>query len=449
MTIHIIGGGTISPVRNHFALAAPAYGGTARALEDLFKQRIDPQGHMGDGQFDIELHLTRMAGGPSLETNDDVAALIDRLVAEPATKVVILNAALVDFLGKVVEERHGEDTYTASGKYADRLKTRDGVQHLGLFPAEKIIGRIRKTRKDIFAVGFKTTTGATPDEQYIAALNLLKANSLNLVVANDTVTRHNMIVAPEETRYFEGGREQCLSGLADMVLARKDNTFTRSTVVAGDLVPWASPSVPVNLQRVVDHCVARGAYKPFRERTVGHFAVRLDDHSCLTSVRKTNFNESLDLVKVEYDGNSKVIAHGAKPSVGGQSQRIIFDEHRDLDCIVHFHCPLKDDAPDLDRIAIDNDQWSRECGSTECGKSVSDKLAQHGELRAVMIDNHGPNIVFSRNTPAERVIDFIERNFDLGIKTGGSVETDDTREFVRRAAQRVLSSEGAAWEEEL
>ena len=27
----------------------------------------------------------------------------------------------------------------------------------------------------------------------------------------------------------------------------------------------------------------------------------------------------------------------------GQSQRIIFKEHPELDCIVHFHCPVKEE----------------------------------------------------------------------------------------------------------
>jgi hypothetical protein len=39
-----------------------------------------------------------------------------------------------------------------------------------------------------------------------------------------------------------------------------------------------------------------------------------------------------------------------------------------------------------------------------------------------MLDNHGPNIVYRRDVAAKRVIDVIERNFDLNHKTGGSVD---------------------------
>ena len=209
-----------------------------------------------------------------------------------------------------------------------------------------------------------------------------------------------------------------------MVMARKDNTFTRSTVVPGDLVDFQNdPRVPDNLRAVVNHLVKRGAYKSFRNATVGHFAVRLDDGRCLTSRRKTNYNDphGLDLVEVEYDGLDKVIAHGAKPSVGGQSQRIIFDEHADVDCIAHAHVKLRDNAPDMDSIAMDMGQKYRECGSAECGRSVSELIPTRKHLKAVMIDNHGPNIVFNRHMPAEHIIDFIERNFDLEAKTGGLV----------------------------
>ncbi len=431
--IHIIGGGTFSYVRNHLALAAPARGRTARALHDSFMRAHC----MASQNITIEhaartapqLHLTSMADDESdLITNDDVAGLLDRLIADPETRVIILSAALCDYDGSVLDEfkitgnnYHGT---TPSGSHEQRLKTSDGEQFLLLTPAPKIISRIRKERKDIFAVGFKTTTGATPDEQYLAALDLLKANSLNLVLANDTVTRYNMIVAPEETRYHETtDRDVVLAGLVEMVLARKDNTFTRSTVAPGNLYRFQSDlHVPDNLRVVVNHLVSRGAYKPFRGSTAGHFAVRLDEGRCLTSRRKTNYTEDggLDLVEVAYDGLDNVTAYGAKPSVGGQSQRIVFDNHSDVDCIAHFHCPMREDAPDHEKIAMDMGQWSRECGSHECGRSVSD-LIPDGEIRAVMIDGHGPNVVFSRNTPAKEVIAFIERNFDLEAKTGGLV----------------------------
>ena len=407
MSVHIFGGGTFYHVRNHMSLCAPAFGKTARYINTFYD--------------DAHLHLTKMADPNSiLDTNADVEYKLDKLIADPECKIIYFNVALCDFEGNILDGMV-EDSITPSGKYATRLKTSEGSKYMKLTPAEKLIGKIRKTRKDIFVVGFKTTCNATPDEQYITALNMLKANSLNLVLANDTGNHRNMIVAPEETKYcVTTDRNKVLTELVYMVNQRSRNTFTRSTVIDGDIIPWNSNEIPDNLRQVVNHCIARGAYKPFRGATAGHFAVRVNEHEVLTSIRKTNYNdlERSGLVRVEYEGLDKVIAHGAKPSVGGQSQRIVFDEHPDLDCIVHAHVPLKSNPRDLIPVA---DQAPHECGSHQCGANTSRNLKKFADLEAVMLDNHGPNIVFSKNTDPQVVIDFIEANFDLEAKTGGLV----------------------------
>jgi hypothetical protein len=187
-------------------------------------------------------------------------------------------------------------------------------------------------------------------------------------------------------------------------------------VVDGQPVPWDAPEVPESLRKVVDHCIAQGAYKSFRGATVGHFAAKLDEHTFLTSRRKTNFNNlrALGLVKIKTDGPDTVLAFGSKPSVGGQSQRIVFSEHPGMDCIVHFHCPIKPDSK-VPRVS----QREYECGSHECGQNTSRGLQQFGNLLAVYLENHGPNIVFGKDVDPDEVIRFIEENFDLSGKTGG------------------------------
>lgn len=183
--IHVIGGGTVAHIRNHLALSAPAYGNTARELAILCDMHPD-------NKLSVSLHLTKMAGGAgsnsTLETNEDVAALIDNLVGDPRTKIVFFNAALVDFEPKQLLER--DDEYgirgarggTKIGKYAPRLKTSEVPELLlKARPADKLISRVRRTRKDIFLVGFKTTCGATEDEQYLNLVSLL--NMYNCVDA--------------------------------------------------------------------------------------------------------------------------------------------------------------------------------------------------------------------------------------------------------------------------
>lgn len=124
-----------------------------------------------------------------METNQDVADLVNRLCSDPSTNVIILNAALCDYDGSVVDADSG--ALTRSGKHETRLKTREGTQTLILTPASKLIGTIKNLRPDIYVVGFKTTTGATESEQVAAAGNLFP--HADLVLANDTVTRSNIL----------------------------------------------------------------------------------------------------------------------------------------------------------------------------------------------------------------------------------------------------------------
>lgn len=420
--VYILGGGTINHVRNHMALCAPAFGGTARKLAELMNATTHD---IKNDKYQVMMNLTKMANHYSdMVTNDDVAKFVDYIIADQKAKIVFFNVALCDYKGeiahKLLPSDAPHDAYVPSGKYATRLKTKDGDQMMRLTPADKIVGRIRKERKDIFLVAFKTTTGASEGEQYLAGLNLLKANSVNLVLANDTVHRRNMIIVPEESRYeVTTDRDKALRTLVDMTIARSRLHFTRSTVVPGDAVSWNSDSVPENLRKVVNHCISKGAYKPFRGATAGHFAVKLSDTKFLTSKRKADYNnlDNVGMVLVESTGRDNVVAHGAKPSVGGMSQRIIFSEHAGYDCIVHFHCPPKANV----EVSTRTQQWL-ECGSHECGQNTSNGLQMVDEgIKVVNLDNHGPNIVFRKDVPAERVIAFIDRTFDLSAKTGGLV----------------------------
>lgn len=409
-TIHIIGGGTVSHVRTHLALCAPAYGSTARQLVELCHERFGKT-------MDIKLHLTKIADPSSkLETWEDLENLTNEIVADPTSKIVFFNPAVVDFSG-IIEN-------IKSDKHAKRLSSKEKY-NMTLSALPKLISRIRNekvngvVRKDILLVGFKATCDASSQKQYLAGLNMLKATGCNLVLANDVKTHNNMIIVPEEASYHETtDRNEILKNLVDMVYYRSHLTFTRSTVVEGKPVPWDSELVPVSLRTVVDYCIAQGAYKRVCGVTAGHFAVKVNNQTFLSSIRKTDFNDmrNTGLVLVKTDGPDSVIAYGSKPSVGGQSQRIIFSEHSDYgyDCIVHFHCPKKENSP-VPTVS----QREFECGSHECGKNTSSGLKRFGNLSAIYLDSHGPNIVFNRSIDPKEVVNFIDANFYLSEKTGG------------------------------
>lgn len=420
--VHIFGGGTFFDITNHFAIAAPAFGWTANKLYSLVMDRFKTMNVIRD--------YTVMAGG-RLRTNADVAKRIEELKADMNTKIIFFNAALCDweptFLGQGEMDVPGEVGISEFGRKVGRLESRNGFVFMSCKPADKVISNIRKGRKDIFLVGFKATCNATKQEMYEKGLRLCKEGSVNLVYVNDTATGWNMIVTPEEAAYHEGDNaHECLKNLVDMTFFRSHLTFTQSTVVEGKPVAWQDERVPANLREVVDHCINNHAYKPFNGATVGHFAVRLSDTEFLTSIRKSDFNRlnETGLVYVKTDGPDTVLAYGAKPSVGGQSQRRVFREHPGMDCIVHFHCPLRLSCEDSIPV---RSQREVECGSHECGQNTSEGLGtflvwdkqKSYKIKAVMLDQHGPNIVFSKDVPAKAIINFIERNFDLSQKTGG------------------------------
>lgn len=251
---------------------------------------------------------------------------------------------------------------------------------------------------------------------FLTGLHLLKSSSCNLVLANDTKTRVNMIITPEQARYnVTTNRFDVLKSLVEMTLARSKGTFTRSTVVPGEAVAWSNNNIPLSLKTVVDYCIKAGAYKPFNGATVGHFAFKVSDNEFITSKRKVNFNEldKVGMVKCTAVDNNSVIAEGAKPSVGGQSQRIIFKDHPELDSIVHFHVPPKPGVNISTRS-----QKEVECGSHQCGQNTSDGLREDVPgIKCVYLDNHGPNIVFNKDIDPELVINFIKERFDLTQST--------------------------------
>lgn len=386
--VHVIGFGWAGPFVPHqesFALDRLI------ADEVIFRRPQVPE--------TTQLHLFKKPKTADMTKTDAVfgiEALIDQLVAGPKPKVVFLTV----------------DLYTATG--------------------EPLASKIRKTRKDIFLVSVLNTYDEDHDAMFMNGLSFLKETSSNLVIVRGRPsTGQFMIVTPEQARYcVTTSKEMLAHKVVHMALFRAGGQFTRTTVVDGPIVPIQSDRVPPNFREVVGFLVDRGAYKDIlkTDKTVGHFAVKIDDSTMLTTRRGTNFNRIFDvgdgLIEVRKQDPIRPThltafgPPGTKPSVGGASQRVVFYDHPGYDCIVHAHIPLKDYAPDMAKIMV-QPQWLNECGSTECGKATSDGLRDVGEgIRAVYLSHHGPNIVFRRDTPAQDVCDFIERNFDLSRHTG-------------------------------
>lgn len=436
---YVITGGTIVHVAPHFALSAPAYGTigrqiAARLVETVADRHADRTVHLlrtrmaiGDqGPSEDEHHLYKAAGIERLETNADMDKLIDHLTALPDTRCIVMAAAVCDWEpnGIGYESRVGPSEF---GKDQQRLSTHKGeCPILYLEPTTKLIGRIRKKRKDIFLVGFKATTGKSEQDCYAAGLALLKRVSANLVVANDLHEKHNVVITPEEFPYWSKTRTGMVNQLCRMIERRTKLDFVRTIVkeeARANLIALDEKgSIPPNFVPVMRHLIAGGAFKPFLDKTSGHFGCKVtgEDYSRVSSVRKSNHNKVLEdgAAKIYGYDEGTIKAGGARPSVGEHTQARIYSEYPGIDSIVHFHCPLKDEfsTHDFPRAS----QWEFECGSVQCGDNTATHMQELKRgIWVVQLDGHGPNIGFSRDVPAEEVIDLIDHYFDISDKTGG------------------------------
>lgn len=201
--VHIFGGGTIQWVSCHFFIGAPSKGSTARQLAAMFY----------DAGFENFLEeLTYLADSESeMATNEDVAARLSRILQDPDTGAIIMSAAILDFEGQVPG--------VTPGRYAPRLESRDGPTQLSLTPAKKLLARIKEQRPDIYVVGFKTTCNKGEPEMIEKSLRQLDEAQVDLVFANDVVTRTNLLVYSPEV-VVRGSREELLEQVAATVIAR-------------------------------------------------------------------------------------------------------------------------------------------------------------------------------------------------------------------------------------
>jgi hypothetical protein len=395
--IIVIGGGTFNPIRNHLSLCAPAFGTTALAMH-----------HLLPGS---ELYLTKMALRTSnLLSNDDVEKLIDELLKDSSVGTIILNVAFCDYIAKIGN--------IESGFHAERLMTKDGPQVIQITPAEKIIAKIRRQRPDIFLVGFKTTTGKTPDEQFLIALKMMKSTKCNLVLSNDVITRYNMIITPEESHYGNTvDRDQVLRELIDMLSSRLNATYHKTNFIEQESFS-VEETTSNTFQTVLRWVIDNNGFISNNGNgfTPGHFCQKKSPNIFMSSQRKADhnlvFNEGISLVEVSEDDQKFTVRGRRKASVGARSQWLVLKQNPEYDCIIHTHNPLK--AGSTIPVA---EQKSFQCGSLECGMNTLNNLGDFGDIKAVYLDKHGPNILFKSSSKPEDVINFIKLHIQLGVKT--------------------------------
>lgn len=450
--IYIITGGTMVHVSPHFSLCAPAYGKVGDDISESLSGEILDKGLIE--KYEVHVLPTKMAEGSvgeydcyrnyqdiyssaglsKLETNDDLSKLVDYLLSLEDTRCIVMAAAVCDFepsvIATIVDSGMVDNPVFKFGKDQKRLSSSE-CYSLDIKPSEKIVSKIRKSRKDVFLVSFKTTAGVGRDETYRRGLENLKKNSSNLVFANDIKDGINMVITPEEFPYEEPTREKAIETLAEMIISRLELTFNRTELVGGepaDIQALADGgNIPENFVAVMKHLIANNAFKTFRGKTSGHFGCKVDGmpFDRISSIRKVNHNNIFqDGVAKIFRKDGVIVAEGGKPSVGEHTQQMIYDELGDnAHSIVHFHCPIREG---ISHVPFETrEQKPFECGSNECAINCVSGIKKVEEgIWVVHLDNHGPNIAFSKTVNSSNVINFIEKYWDLSKKTGGILVED-------------------------
>lgn len=230
--IVIFSGGTINYIRPHFALCAPAFGTIGNNIFDAFTEWRDkkfPPELIKEIDAPIAMNQiiherTKMAGGDSIVTNEDLALVLDGYLADPTVGCIIMAAAVCDFEADSVRSKYGD--CEDAGKHLPRLNTSnpDKYYKIAVYPAEKLITKIKEHRPDIFLVGFKTTTDASDDELKEACIKSQTANGGNLIFGNDINLHTNVLISSNVS--LTAPRQNCIAAMVGLIMNYLQDNIT-------------------------------------------------------------------------------------------------------------------------------------------------------------------------------------------------------------------------------
>jgi phosphopantothenoylcysteine synthetase/decarboxylase len=162
-SIKIVAGGTVEHIASHLSLSSIAYGTVGK---QLFSFCCDED---AANKMDVHLLLTKMADHRSnIETVEDLSKLIDDFVKDKKVKIVFWAPAVLDFkIKEFFPNKEGRSIAHKRGKYSPRFDSDTIIEMKLGYNYEKLLHKIRETRKDIFLVSFKQTCGASEEEMYV------------------------------------------------------------------------------------------------------------------------------------------------------------------------------------------------------------------------------------------------------------------------------------------
>jgi len=285
-----------------------------------------------------------------------------------------------------------------------------------------LVQRLRIERPDIFLCAISVYHTPAAAGRYYPAINAMKIikYNLHLSISADLEYGDDCVFTPEETSYTDADCDYDFSDIFYELIYRRHNlTYHRTNLVHGRNTPF--DEAPWCFKEVVAYVANNGGFISDNGLgfTPGHFSYRAIDGNYLVSQRKMNHRLVMENGFTLVASNDTVSESGvvtavgsAKPSVGFTSQKLLFDQYPEYDCIIHTHNPkrqlsLMPTAP----------QKGYQCGSLQCGQNTVDNLAVMGDgIGAVYLEKHGPNIAFNSSLDPNIVIKFITDNIILGKK---------------------------------
>lgn len=254
--IYVIGGGTVSYIRDHLAIANVSFGAMAYDISSSLRE-MEIKGELHE-------YSTKMAGDffdavelkmesswrrtvvfeegdprsdedylPNLDTNEDVVRLVNEIIEKQRSRVLFLMTEPCAFKGFALGDERTVIKFVDGTRVFERPNTPSGPEEPALPPKENHEIRLEacdpleglKDKGELFVVGYCITEGVTEISQYHAGRIYLTKTKFDMVFVEDRKTGIHMIVSQEEKDYPYGvysNRDEAIDILIKTSIARSE-----------------------------------------------------------------------------------------------------------------------------------------------------------------------------------------------------------------------------------
>lgn len=230
--IYVIGGGTVSYIRGHLAIANVSYGAMAYNISSSLRE-MEIKGELHE-------YSTKMAGDffdavelkgegswrravvfeetdprseedymPGLDTNEDIVRLVNEIIDKQRPRILFLMTEPCMFEGFALGDERTVVKFADGNRIFERPNTPSGPEEPTLHPKEDHEIRLKacdplegiKDKGELFVVGYHITEDVSEINQYHAGKIYLTKTKFDMVLIEDRKTGIHMIVCREENDY--------------------------------------------------------------------------------------------------------------------------------------------------------------------------------------------------------------------------------------------------------